>query len=148
MTQDSSDLDRPGEGRPGRALREIPGAWRFPSPQELAERFEARIRRWQAGPVEPLADVFLFENEVWIELDLPGVEEGEVSAYIEENAVWVEATRRIAPPVPGALPARLERPRGQLRRRIPLPVSAPSATLDVRLERGVLRVRILARSTP
>ena len=90
----------------------------------------------------------MYENEVWIELDLPGVEQGEVSAYIEENAVWVEATRRIAPPVPEARPARLERPRGQLRRRIPLPVTTQAATLDVRLEAGVLRVRILRTSTP
>lgn len=152
MTHSSNENDGLDEAAPSagpvRVLWEIPGTWRFPSPQELADHFEARIRRgWRSEEVEPAADVFVFQNEVWIEVDLPGVEQGQVSARLEGGAVWIEATRHLAPPSPAARATRLERPRGRIRRRIPLPTSPPTPRLEVRLEGGVLRVRIASESS-
>lgn len=126
---------------------EVPGNWRFPTVEEVQERFEARIRRrWRTPAEEPPVDVFVLEDEIWVEMDLPGVSEGEISAYFEGGAVLVEAIRRIAPPSESARPARLERPRGVLRRRIPLPAAPRAARVERLLEGGVLRVRVVPES--
>ncbi len=123
---------------------ELPGDWRLPTEEEIHERFEARIRRrWRKPAEEPPVDVFVVENEIWVEMDLPGVAEGEVSTHFEAGAVLVEAFRQLAPPAESARPARLERPRGKLRRRIPLPAAPRAARVESLLRGGVLRVRVV-----
>jgi HSP20 family molecular chaperone IbpA len=122
----------------------IPTAWPFPSPDEIERRFERLIRsRWGGTASVPAADVFVHGREVWVEVDLPGVIEQEVRARVEAGVLVIEATRRFVPPAREARPAALERPRGPIRRAVPLPTRARRARLEYRLESGVLRVRIL-----
>jgi HSP20 family molecular chaperone IbpA len=122
---------------------ELDAAWPFPSAADVERRFDEWIRsRWGASAEVVPADVFVYEEELWIELDLPGVQEEQVHVRIEGGALWVEAVRSSAPPAEGARATRLERPRGPIRQRVPLPGPLPAATLEYRLEGGVLRVRV------
>jgi HSP20 family molecular chaperone IbpA len=132
-----------GEAPPESPSRwEIAADWPFPSAGDIARRFDELIgRRWRAGPGEPPADVFVLEKEIVVEMDLPGVEEGGVVLRVEGEMLWVEATRRIAPPAE-ARPARLERSLGPIRRVVPLPRVVAHARVEYSLERGVLRVRV------
>lgn len=133
----------PPESPPSRW--EIAADWPFPSAGDVARRFEELIgRRWRAAQGEPPADVFLLEKEIVVEMDLPGVEEAGVALRVEGETLWVEATRRIAPPAEEARPTRLERSLGPIRRQVPLPRAVARARLEYSLERGVLRVRVLA----
>ena len=51
---------------------EIRAPW--PSLEEIERRFDELIRsRWGTEMQTPLADVFVVDDEVWVEVDLPGV---------------------------------------------------------------------------
>jgi HSP20 family molecular chaperone IbpA len=124
---------------------EISASWPFPSSAEIETRFEQHIRgRWGAAEL-PATDVFIVGSEIWVEVDLPGVEEEEVHATVQGGVLMIEATRRSAPPAEKARPARLERPRGKVRRSIPLPAEVEPAQLEYRLESGVLLIRVRPR---
>jgi HSP20 family molecular chaperone IbpA len=124
---------------------EISADWPFPTAGDIARRFDELIgRRWRAGSGEPPADVFVLEKEIVVEMDLPGVEEGGVVLRVEGETLWIEATRRIAPPAEAARPARLERSHGPIRRQVALPRAVAHARVEHSLERGVLRVRVRA----
>jgi HSP20 family molecular chaperone IbpA len=124
---------------------EISASWPFPSAAEIERRFEQHIRgRWGEAEL-PAMDVFIVGSEVWVEVDLPGVAEEEVEASVQCGVLLIEATRRSALPAEEARPARLERPRGKLRRSIPLPAQVEPAQLEYRLESGVLLVRVWPR---
>lgn len=114
------------------------------SAQEVRRRFDERIRaRWQprAGS-EPPADVFIVGRELWIEVDLPGVPESQVSVRIESGELVIEARRELEPPERDAPALRRERVSGVLRRRLSLPAPIARPALETRCESGVLRVRI------
>jgi HSP20 family molecular chaperone IbpA len=115
----------------------------FPTARDVEKRFEERQRRWRAPQAEPPADVFVIGSEIVVQMDLPGVEEGDVRARIEGDSLVVEATRHMAPPSERARPTHLERPRGPLRRRVPLPAVPPPARLDLEMRSGVLLLRIV-----
>ena len=122
---------------------ELARSWPWPSVEEIERRFEERIRgRWGAGVPAPLVDVFVAEEYVWVEVDLPGVEAGDVCLRTERGALWIEATRRPRPPSESARPARVERPQGALRRAVPLPFGVRAEPVEVTLAEGVLRVRL------
>jgi HSP20 family molecular chaperone IbpA len=128
---------------------EVRGVAAAPSAEEVARRFEELLRgRWSSHAAPPLADVFVAAGELWVEMDLPGVGEDEVRVSLEHGFLFIEAQRRLSPPAAGARPARLERPRGPLRRRIALPEVPADPQLEVHLEDGVLRVHVTSRRGP
>ena len=118
--------------------------WPFLSGAEIERRFEETIRaRWgtPAGAGVPV-DVFFHGREILIEVDLPGVERESVEVRLEEGEILVEAHRVPGPRGEDVRPARLERVRGRIRRRVPLPARVESGRLEFDLEGGVLRVRL------
>lgn len=118
--------------------------WPFPSSAEIEARFEELIRRrWSGGAGQPPADVFVLGREVWVEIDLPGVERESVSVRFERGQLLVEAERMPTSSPREARPALLERIRGPLRRRVPLPKLAGRGRVEFELEGGVLRVRVV-----
>jgi HSP20 family molecular chaperone IbpA len=121
-------------------LREV---WPFPSAAEVERRLEEGIRaRWGSAEHQPAADVYVHGSEIWVEVDLPGVSPDEIEARVEAGALHVRASRSLPPPLERARAARLERPRGAMRRLVPLPPVPEMAELDLEFEAGVLRVRI------
>lgn len=118
-------------------------AWPFPSGLEIEARFEELIRRrWVGGAREVPADVFILGRELVVELDLPGVEQESLRVRLERGELFVEAQRAASLPAEEARPARLERARGALRRRVPLPTAPSEGRVEFQLEAGVLRVRV------
>jgi HSP20 family protein len=120
------------------------------SAAELQRRFEERIRaRWHpGGGTEPPADVFVVGRELWIEVDLPGVSEEQVTVKIEAGELVIEARRELEPPARGAPALRRERVPGILRRRLPLPALLPRPALETHCQAGVLHVRIRSQEKP
>jgi HSP20 family protein len=135
---------RKGEGREGEAPEsrwEL--SWPLPSVESLErEMADFAHLAWHAAGQELPADVFVIGDAIFVEIDLPGVQESEVAARIEQGCLVIEASRRAAPPSETAVPARLERRHGTLRRRLPLPPGVLAARLELKLEAGVLRVYV------
>ena len=132
-----------GSRAPRRFEWRLPEAWPFPSAAEVEQRFEEVIRaRWGTGEQRPAADVYVRGSEIWVELDLPGVSPEKIEARVEAGVLHVQASRSLAPPLERARATRLERPRGEIRRRVLLPAALETAELELELEAGVLRVRI------
>ncbi|MBW2272493.1 MAG: Hsp20/alpha crystallin family protein [Deltaproteobacteria bacterium] len=115
----------------------------FPTARDVEQRFEERLRRWRAPRSEAPVDVFVLDDGILVQMDLPGVDESDLRARIEEDCLVVEAIRRREPPAEGARAALLERPRGPLHRRIPLPVKPGTARLVYELRSGVLLLRLI-----
>ena len=128
---------------------ELASSWPWPSVDEIERRFEELIReRWGAAALATPADVFVAEESIWVELDLPGVEAGDVRVRSAAGWLWIEATRRARPPSESARPARVERTHGALRRAVPLPSGLHAEPVEVTLEAGVLRVRLRRQEKP
>jgi HSP20 family protein len=118
---------------------ELETSWPGLSIEEIERRFDELIRgRW--GPLSPPADVFVEESCLWVEVDLPGVERGDVRVRAEGGTLWIEAVRRSQPPSQSARPARVERSQGMLRRAVTLPPGVRVGPAEITLEGGVLRV--------
>lgn len=132
---------------------EIRGAWPFVSAAEVEERFEQLVhRRWLVSrsgtapqdprPDSPPADVFVVGGEIWVEVDLPGVDPDSVRVQLRDGDLVIEAERRARTPAQGAQAAAVERPRGRVHRRVPLPLRLGAAQLERHFESGILQVRI------
>jgi HSP20 family protein len=138
------DAAEPERGLPSEAVRfALDASWPFPSAAEIERRFEQMIRRrWSGSRPELPADVFLVGEEIFVEVDLPGVDPEAVHARLEGTVLVIEATRHIQPPAETVRAAWRERAGGPLRRSVPLPATPSAPRIELRLEAGVLRVRI------
>ena len=115
----------------------------FPSAGQIERRFEELIRgRWVSDVTSPPVDVFVLEEEVLIEVDLPGVEEERLRVQLEGTVLLIEAERSEEPMRGASRAERLERPRGVLRRRVPLPRPVATPRVETQLRAGVLIVRV------
>lgn len=119
---------------------EIRGPW--PSIEEVEWRFEELIRaRWRVVAA-PAADVHMRGDEMWVEMDVPGLAADEIRVRVEGHHLVVEGTNRQRAPREDARPVRLERPRGPFRRIFALPPRLEPALVEIALEAGVLRVHV------
>jgi HSP20 family protein len=123
---------------------EVRAPW--PSLDEIERRFDELIRsRWGTGTQTPPADVFVTDDEVWVEVDLPGVRRTDVQVRLVGDRLVIEGTRTAIVPVRRARPAHRERSPGSFRRALPLPSGFEEAEIEVRMRAGVLRARVRRR---
>jgi HSP20 family protein len=123
---------------------EVRAPW--PSLDEIERRFDELIRsRWGTGLQTPPADVFVTDDEVWVEVDLPGVRRTDVQVRLVGDRLVIEGTRTAIVPVRRARPAHRERSPGSFRRALPLPAGFEEAEIEVRMRAGVLRARVRRR---
>jgi HSP20 family protein len=119
---------------------EIRGPW--PSIEEVEWRFEELIRaRWRVVAA-PVADVYVRGDEMWVEMDVPGLAADEFRVRVEGHHLVVEGARPQRPPREDARPVRLERLRGPFRRVFALPPRLEPPAVESTLEAGVLRVHV------
>jgi hypothetical protein len=73
-----------GEPEGSRPVRwELPGL-RMPSAESIASRFDELIhRRWEAALAKMESGTLVFEEDLWLELDLPGVQKSEIRVRLE-----------------------------------------------------------------
>jgi HSP20 family protein len=102
-----------------------------------------------AGGADPssvrlVADVHADGEQYVIEVDLPGVQPGELDVFAQGNAIVVEGTKEERRPPRAERPAyeRAERDYGPFRRAFPMPGPADMSRVQASLRRGVLRVTV------
>lgn len=103
--------------------------WMWAEALDLLDQAE-RMRRasYRPGPVrpqtacwEPPVDLFETEQEVWIQVALPGVSAERLQVSIEGDSLIVAGDRSLPLPRGAGTIHRLEMPYGCFERRIPLP---------------------------
>jgi len=105
-----------------------PRLWMWNEALALITRAEQLHRRFfepgipmQVASWEPPVDMFETDQDLWILLALPGVEQGDLDVSVDANVLRVSGQRRLPSVVRTASIHRLEIPYGRFERRIKLP---------------------------
>lgn len=112
---------------------------RFHAAVEHALAAHARPRVAPSAP-EPAVDVWENDDEVVVEVELPGVEPEAIDLRLSGDTLFIAGTFAASPVANGTL-QRSERPRGRFQRAVRLPAEVagePAATLT----RGILAVHL------
>jgi HSP20 family protein len=109
-------------------------------------RMPNRLERWLVNPVreEPFPAVNLWEEEenVYVEAELPGVAPETFELYVTEANVLEMVGEFVPPPVEKRRYFRCERRIGKFHRVLELPALVDPDKVEVRLERGLLLVKL------
>jgi HSP20 family molecular chaperone IbpA len=124
-------------------------------PVSKALKAEARVRRRAPDPragereilrqfeaLGPNLDVGGTEDEVVVEVELPGVDRRGVEVVLYGNRLEIRGIKPETALPPGARFLRLERASGRFRRLIVLPAAVDPERADACLENGVLTIRL------
>lgn len=90
----------------------------------------------------PAVDVVDTEKEYRLHLDLPGVDDADVEAKIEDGVLRVSGQRKARTSDDSTSYLRRERAAGAFERSFKLPDAVDSDGIEARFERGVLEIRI------
>jgi HSP20 family protein len=90
----------------------------------------------------PLMNLWADDNNVYAELDLPGVDPAKVEVLVTEGNQLTVQGERPAPEVQGAVWVRQERPVGRFTRQVTLPVLVDADKVEARYEHGVLKLTL------
>lgn len=108
--------------------RRNPGAWMWGEAVDLLEQAERLQRQFfrLAGPAEtaawePPADVYADQDQILVEVALPGVPAERIALICAPGELVVRGERRLSRRLAGAAIQRLEIPHGRFERRLPLP---------------------------
>lgn len=108
--------------------RRNPGAWMWGEAVDLLEQADRLQRQFfrLAGPAEtatwePPADVYADQDQILVEVALPGVPAERVALICAPGELVVRGERRLSRRLAGAAIQRLEIPHGRFERRLPLP---------------------------
>lgn len=94
-----------------------------------------------AGAVYPPVNVALAEDEVLVDVDLPGVDPAEVNIAVKEDVLTITGTRKPALPE-GAAYHKRERNFGDFSRSLQLPYRGQVDKINATYSKGVLRIHI------
>jgi HSP20 family protein len=113
--------------------------------EELHRRFFEPGIPMQVASWEPPVDMFETDQDLWILLALPGVEQGDLDVSVDANVLRVSGQHRLPSVVRTASIYRLEIPYGRFERRIKLP-STPFVLGRSDLVNGCLVVGLAKRN--
>lgn len=99
-----------------------------------------QLRNEAVRPLAPLmtADLIESENDFHVHVDLPGVENLDIST--ENNELIISADRKVMHEVDSDILHSVERSYGKVKRRIPIPEQADADRASAKFEHGVLTV--------
>ena len=90
----------------------------------------------------PLADICETEDGVRADLELPGVEQGDIEVRIEGDELLVQGERRIGGDEEGEQFHRVERSYGKFARRFRVPAEADRSSVHAAFRNGVLTITL------
>jgi HSP20 family protein len=101
--------------------------------------------RFRPSPVEaPLVDIYETDGSLVFEMDLPGIDPGDVRVRVERDLLFIEGAKRCPRPDRGAQKyIQMERSFSGFRRVMRFPVSVEEGSGKAVYRDGVLRVSFL-----
>jgi HSP20 family protein len=98
---------------------------------------------WRSEPFRPSVDVVEEENQIRVEVEMPGVNPHDVEVSTGENSVIIRGEKKIEFGEEDKGYHRAERPFGTFQRTIPLPVEVDTETAMAAFKDGVLKITFL-----
>ena len=90
----------------------------------------------------PLVDIYETKDDLFVNLELPGVREKDVHVSITGDMLTVKGERRFESDVKDEGYYRLERVYGKFERSIPLPIPVQAEKVKATYRDGVLEIRL------
>ena len=109
-----------------------------------SHHFEPQVA--EPGPWVPRASVFSAPSGVRFQVEIPGIERGDLSVTVEAGEVVVRGQRRPPQLERAAEPVVVEQPWGVFERRFAVPVGFNPESTTARYEQGMLDIRVEPRS--
>jgi HSP20 family protein len=104
------------------------------------------LNRYSGGPggFFPLADVLVTDEDVWVQMDLPGVTRDNLEIELENDVLTVRGDRPFPyqPDDGNRASQRVERPFGKFERVLRVPRGLDPSAIEATLANGVLALRI------
>ncbi len=122
------------QDRMNRLLREL---WR--------DRGEARESAMAMPAFAPPVDVYEDENSLTVEMEIPGVNQEDLTIEVDGNVLNVRGERKLEREEKGRDFRRIERQYGSFQRSLTLPPSVDPDNVEATYENGVLRIRFAKR---
>jgi len=104
--------------------------------------FRGSERSWT-----PRVDVFEHADKILVDVELPGIDPGEVDVNLAGNMLTVRGGHELPPAEPGATAHIQERRTGPFQRSIPMPVPVNADNVTAEALNGVLQIRV-AKAEP
>ena len=95
---------------------------------------------WKSDPFRPSVDVIEEENQVRIEVEMPGVDPNDVEVSVGENSVTIRGEKKVEIGEEDKSYHRTERPFGSFQRTISLPVEVDTERTVAAFKHGVLKI--------
>ncbi|QDU06178.1 Spore protein SP21 [Gimesia chilikensis] len=116
---------------------------------EQGERALDRLGLFGNDPVwVPRVDLMELEEQVQVYIDLPGVTAEEINITLAGNMLTVTGTRSTGTTTTAGQTVRMsERPSGQFRRSVPMPVAVDPDKVSASVQNGILSIQLDKAST-
>ena len=91
---------------------------------------------------QPQINMFESERELWIEVELPGMERDQIKVVFEDGALTISGTRRKGPQTQDYICCQLEIEYGTFYRFIKFDTPIDPVHIEARYEKGILDIRV------
>jgi len=112
--------------------------------QDEMERFFGkplfRESRWEDVDWIPFIDIYESENQVFVNVELPGMSSEEVDISIEDNVLTISGERKYPDKMSDENCRRRERRYGTFKRKIPLSDRIDQNNIQAKFNKGVLHI--------
>jgi HSP20 family protein len=95
---------------------------------------------WRSDPFRPSVDVIEEENQVRVEVEMPGVDPKDVEVSVGENSVTIRGEKKVELKDEDKSYHRTERPFGSFQRTIALPIEVDTERAVAAFKHGVLKI--------
>ncbi len=127
---------------PSDKLRDVVAGWIDMVASQGERAIDAVGLRFPGRPWVPAVDLLETDDQVVVQVDLPGIEPNSVEILLTGNMLTVKGESPAASPGKGETRHRCERPTGAFSRSIPLPVPVDAEKVSAQSKNGVLTVTL------
>lgn len=91
---------------------------------------------------QPQINMFESDQELWIEVELPGMEKEQIKVVFEDGALTISGIRRKGPQTQDYICRQLEIEYGSFYRFINIDMPVDQEHIEARYEKGILDIRV------
>lgn len=97
---------------------------------------------WQEGNWQPRADIYVGDQNIYVYVEVAGLEEDQLRLHYESGELTIEG-ERLQPPLPDVTSChQVEISYGRFRRVVPLPADVDAENIDAQYQSGILEITI------
>jgi HSP20 family protein len=110
--------------------------------EDLFSRFWGGSGEWMTGDLTPSLDVSESDNELQIQMDVPGIKPEDIDIQLSGNTLTISGERKEEEEKKDRTFHRVERRTGRFARTITLPYEVDEGNIEAREQGGVLTITL------